>query len=354
MHAAPDPTAPPPAILFLAQNEDAEDRRAWLCFQIRELSRFGIDTVWILGEGAEAVDLDAIRRRLPKPVRLITGKREMLAREPKEWGKGSAAVLAASAEEVVVANFARFLYESGPLPRRLVLETEAGARPNRFMLLPGEALSRGGPDLAPDALAPFTTRGLGLTRPRRPDLARLSERPALFFDRDGVINADLGYVGSRERFQWVAGAREALREAAERGFHVFVVTNQSGIGRGLYDERALQALHAWMIGEIRRAGGTVDDWRFCPHHPEAALPAYRRVCACRKPAPGMIRDLMTRWGIAPERALLIGDQETDLAAARAAGIRGIRFPGGDLAAFLAPYLAALEAEWRASLASAPL
>ena len=122
-------------------------------------------------------------------------------------------------------------------------------------------------------------------------------RRALFLDRDGVINVDHGYVGSRERFEWMPGAREAIRAATDAGWHVFVVTNQSGVARGLLRARpTVQALHAWMADEMRRAGGTIDDLRYCPFHPEAVLAAYRdQAHPWRKPAPGMLLDLIRAW-----------------------------------------------------------
>ena len=101
------------------------------------------------------------------------------------------------------------------------------------------------------------------------ELPKMLRRPALFLDRDGVINVDHGYVGTPERFEWMQGAREAIRMATERGWHVFVVTNQAGVARGHYDEAAVRALHAWMEDEVRAAGGTIDDLRYCPFHPEA-------------------------------------------------------------------------------------
>ena len=169
-------------------------------------------------------------------------------------------------------------------------------------------------------------------------------RPALFLDRDGVCNVDHGYVGTQERFEWMPGAKAAIRMAHARGWHVFIVTNQAGVARGLYDETAIQALHGWMQGEILRAGGTIDDFRYCPFHPEAVVPAYRRVSSWRKPAPGMILDLLRAWQLDPARCALVGDQPTDLAAAAAAGVAGHLFPGGDLAEFVRPILAACSAE----------
>ncbi len=165
-------------------------------------------------------------------------------------------------------------------------------------------------------------------------------RRALFLDRDGVINHDHGWVGTEDRFVFVDGAIETIRAATDRGWHVFVVTNQSGIGRGLYSEAQFAALTAWMIQHVRAHDGTVDDFRYCPFHPDAALPAYRRESDWRKPAPGMILDLMARWEIDPARCLLIGDRMTDVEAGQAAGVPTYLFPGGNLHAFVAPLLAA--------------
>lgn len=170
------------------------------------------------------------------------------------------------------------------------------------------------------------------------ELPAALRRPALFLDRDGVLNHDHGHVGSIERFDWIDGAREACALATRAGHHVFIVTNQSGVARGFYDEAAVHHLLGWMRGHILAAGGTIDDYRFCPFHPEAPLPAYRRASDWRKPAPGMINDLIARWQLDPAHCQLIGDQPTDLAAAAAAGIAAHHFPGGDLASFVASLL----------------
>jgi len=170
------------------------------------------------------------------------------------------------------------------------------------------------------------------------EIPRALRRRALILDRDGVINVDHGYVGTRDRFEWMPGAREAIRAATDAGWHVFVVTNQSGVARGLYAETAVAALHGWMIDEVRHAGGTIDDIRYCPFHPDAVVPAYRRTSDWRKPAPGMLLDLMRAWELDAPRCVLVGDQPTDMSAAAAAGIEGRLFPGGNLADFVWPIL----------------
>lgn len=172
-----------------------------------------------------------------------------------------------------------------------------------------------------------------LSRARREIGARL-RRPAAFLDRDGVLNVDHGHVGTRERFEWIPGALDAIRLLTELGRHVFVVTNQSGVARGFYDEAAVRSLLAWMADEAGRNGGTIDDARYCPHHPGAGSAPYRQACACRKPEPGMLLDLIRAWDVRSEGSFMIGDKELDLAAARAAGVPGYLFGGGDLAAFV--------------------
>jgi D-glycero-D-manno-heptose 1,7-bisphosphate phosphatase len=170
------------------------------------------------------------------------------------------------------------------------------------------------------------------------EIPALLRRRALFLDRDGVLNVDHGHVGTRERFEWMPGALDAIRYASQAGWHVFVVTNQSGVARGYYDEAAVRDLLDWMADEARRAGGTIDDTRYCPFHEEATVPAYRRASDWRKPAPGMLLDLIHAWELDPARCVMIGDQPTDMAAAAAAGVPAHLFPGGNLLEFVGPLL----------------
>ncbi|MBS1061549.1 HAD family hydrolase [Gluconobacter wancherniae] len=160
------------------------------------------------------------------------------------------------------------------------------------------------------------------------------ERPAVFLDRDGVINEDHGWVGTRERFHWTPNLFGALRRLTDFGYHVFIVTNQSGIARGFYTETDLHDLMTWVVDEIRKHGGTIDDWRFCPFHPNASIEQYRKTSNWRKPAPGMILDLASKWKPDLSRSVLYGDQETDLQAAINSGIPAVKVGPETLASFV--------------------
>ncbi|MGH6827826.1 MAG: HAD-IIIA family hydrolase [Rhizomicrobium sp.] len=159
-------------------------------------------------------------------------------------------------------------------------------------------------------------------------------RPAIFFDRDGVLNADKGHVHRMEDFVWLDGAMDAVRLGNDRGYFAFVVSNQAGVAHGLYDREAVERLHDWMNEQLAAKGAHVDAFEYCPHHAEAKVPAYRIACRRRKPEPGMILDLLQGWPVDRSRSFLVGNMESDLAAARAAGIAGHFFKGGNLEQFI--------------------
>jgi D-glycero-D-manno-heptose 1,7-bisphosphate phosphatase len=163
---------------------------------------------------------------------------------------------------------------------------------------------------------------------------RIMRRPAAFLDRDGVLNEDTGYVHRAEQVRWVEGARETVRWLNDAGYLVFVVTNQAGIARGLYGEEHVENLHGWMRSELRSHGAHIDCIEYCPFHPEGVVERYRRVSDLRKPGPGMINKLLAEWPVESAQSFLVGDNDTDLEAAAAAGIRGHLFTGGNLLDFV--------------------
>ncbi len=168
-------------------------------------------------------------------------------------------------------------------------------------------------------------------------------RGAVIFDRDGVLNRDAGYAFHPDQIVWIEGAAAAVRAVNQAGLYAFVATNQSGIGRGYYTEDQMHALHDWMADELGKAGARLDAIVYSPWHPEAEVQAYRRDSDWRKPGPGMILDLIARFPVDPARTVMIGDKDTDVQAANAAGIDGLMFEGGSLLAFIEPLLARLTA-----------
>lgn len=164
----------------------------------------------------------------------------------------------------------------------------------------------------------------------RKDLAD-KRRPAVFFDRDGVLNRDAGYCYRVEDLEWIPGAVEAIRCVNESGAFAIVVSNQAGVARGRFREADIDSFHSAMSAQLAAAGAHIDAFYFCPYHPDAVDAEWRHPDhPDRKPNPGLIRRASTEWPIDMAASLLIGDKGSDMEAARRAGIRGLLFPGGDL------------------------
>ncbi len=368
--------------------------RPFLAWILRELCRFGItETLLLTGHLADEVErqIPALQATLPAPMRLVccpeegragTGgalhqARARLAERfllciGDSWLDFNLSRLLADADRDAPATLARMLLRHLPDATRAGVVELDGDRVTAFRErpAPGEpgmanagiyvldraVLDHVAPvcslerDVLPQLAAGGAVRGTvgggyfidigipaDLARAQTELPARLHRR-ALFLDRDGVLNHDHGWVGEQDRFEWIEGAIATVRAAADAGWHVFVVTNQSGIARGRYSEAQFAALSDWMIGQIRRDGGTIDALRYCPTHPDAPLEAYRRADGRRKPGPGMLLELIAAWQLDPARCLMIGDQPTDMTAAQAAGIPGHLFPGGNLLDFALPLL----------------
>lgn len=158
-------------------------------------------------------------------------------------------------------------------------------------------------------------------------------RPALFLDRDGVLNIDRGYVYRVEDFEWVDGAIECVKHFNELGWWVFVVTNQSGIARGYYTEAQMQTLHDYMSEELAKAGAHIDKFYHCPFHEAGEIDRYRRDSDLRKPKPGMLIQAMLDYPVIAEQSFMIGDKATDMEAAAAARVTGFYFQGGNVCDF---------------------
>ncbi len=153
---------------------------------------------------------------------------------------------------------------------------------------------------------------------------------AVFFDRDGVINRDYGYVGSLERFEFLPGVPEALAAIKAKGYLTILVTNQSGIARGLYTTDDFDTLTEFMQGQLQAKQAQFDGVYFCPHHPEANVAAFRCECACRKPKPGMILWAQKEFSLDLEHSIMVGDHASDIEAAKNAGLTKLILVGEHL------------------------
>ncbi|MDP6110930.1 MAG: HAD family hydrolase [Planctomycetota bacterium] len=148
--------------------------------------------------------------------------------------------------------------------------------------------------------------------------------PAVFLDRDGTINVDVPYVGDPDEIKLLPNAVAGLCRLRDMGFALVIVTNQSGIGRGYFTEEDFHQVQSRLFELFEPSGISFLDAFFCPFHPEAKLPEYRRVSEDRKPSPGMLLKAAAKHGLDRDRSFMIGNSETDIEAGQKAGCRTIR------------------------------
>jgi D-glycero-D-manno-heptose 1,7-bisphosphate phosphatase len=149
------------------------------------------------------------------------------------------------------------------------------------------------------------------------------KKPAVFIDRDGTINEQMGYVNHVSRFKILPGVPQAIRMLNRQGFHVLVVSNQSGVARGYYPMDLVKTLHQILLTRIREKKGNIDGIFFCPHHPAGSVPEFSRDCDCRKPKTGLIEQACKSFEIDLRRSFVVGDMCTDIELAHKAGLTGI-------------------------------
>lgn len=155
------------------------------------------------------------------------------------------------------------------------------------------------------------------------------KQPAIFLDRDGVINHDSGYVYKVDDFEFIDGAIEAMQQLKKAGWLLVVITNQAGIARGYFTEQDFMSLTEWMDWSLADRGVDLDGIYFCPHHKDYGNETYKQDCACRKPKPGMILDATAELNIDLTQSWIVGDKGSDLQAGENAGIPNRIFVKGN-------------------------
>lgn len=148
-------------------------------------------------------------------------------------------------------------------------------------------------------------------------------RPAVFLDRDGTLLEEANYLDRLDRLVFFPYAVDAVRLLNRGGYAVVVITNQSGVGRGMYSEEFVRETHDLVAARMRAGGAHVDGFYYCPHHPDATVRAYRQECDCRKPAPGMLVRAAADLDLDLARSFAVGDKWTDVGVGRTTGARGI-------------------------------
>lgn len=398
------PDAPGEAVILLGADgleASAERRTARLAFLMGECARHGFSRILILGGADERLVAEARRRAMASPPRAEIRWRNPggapLARLAAVRDELAPAFLLLDENAALPANLLGGMpaFAGGALAVAGLRPAEDGSGGPLFLVEDHTArpILRGGraegslwpfrwnepwagkstrPHEAADAARPHALCGLALlTRaaleeqaqgidrllqalasrdalgawplsaagPRESEEVR-PRRPALFLDRDGTINVDHGYVYEPEKLELIPGAVKAVKRANDLGFYVFLVTNQSGVGRGYYREEDVATCNGALQGMLRAAGAHMDDVRYAIDHPDALHPSHRVKSGWRKPEPGMLTDLMARWPVDRARSLMVGDKDSDVEAGEAAGVLSLKFTEGDLDLFLAEALMA--------------
>ena len=147
--------------------------------------------------------------------------------------------------------------------------------------------------------------------------------PAVFLDRDGTINVEVEYLSTAAELELIPGAPEGIRSLNQAGFLVIVITNQSGVARGLFDEERVWAINRSLEEMLARRGARIDAWYYCPHHPEHGGPDYRKRCSCRKPATGMVEQACRDFPIDLAASCIVGDSMRDVQVGWQCGMKSV-------------------------------
>jgi len=151
----------------------------------------------------------------------------------------------------------------------------------------------------------------------------MPRRPAVFLDRDGTINEEVDFVRTPDQLVLIPGAGAAIRRLNRAGLLTCVISNQSGVGRGLYTEETLTLIHARLVEDLKKEEAMLDRIYYCPHHPTEGVPPYNISCACRKPNPGMLLAAEREFQVDLQRSTVVGDRSVDILAGRAVGARTV-------------------------------
>lgn len=178
-------------------------------------------------------------------------------------------------------------------------------------------------------------------------------RPAVFFDRDGTLNEELGYVGQLERFHIYPFAAAAVRQVNQRGWAAILVTNQAGVARGLYSESQVAVLHRHLMESLSAAGARLDGIYYCPHHPTKGVNGYGIECDCRKPKPGLLRRAAAEHDLDLARSWIVTDRMSEIAMLHALGGRGALVRTGYGAQDLEVWQSSGAAAWPGLLPAGP-